>query len=138
MLKLPKIAGLGTVLFGLALLIQAGSAEARPRTFAMTCGAAQALVQDQGAVVFDTTFFTFGLFVKDRSFCQPTEKTRTRLGVTIDNPSCPIGFRCVEPLMEGNEAEGGPGPANQAQPEPEPEPEPESEPEPGPGDDNPQ
>lgn len=137
MLKLPKIAGSGAILLGLAVFIQASSAEARPRTFAMTCGAAQALVQDRGAVVFDTTFFTFGLFVKDRSFCQSTEKTKPRLGVTIDNPSCPIGFRCVEPIMEGNAAEEGAGPATQTQPDPEPEPEPEPESEPGPGD-NPQ
>lgn len=87
----------------LILLIFAASALAapalaRPASTSLTCAAARAHVQQQGAVLFDTSPTTFDRFVRDRSFCMYGEIARPAWVPTSDNPQCMVGYTCAEPL----------------------------------------
>ena len=75
----------------------AALAQGRPATTAMTCGQARGFIQARGAAVIGTGGQTFDRFVRDRSFCEPTEVTKTTFAPTRDNPRCFIGYRCIEP-----------------------------------------
>jgi hypothetical protein len=75
----------------------AALAQGRPSTLAMTCGQARGFLSAQGAAVLGTGGHTYDRFVRDRSFCEPTQITRNAFVPTRDTPDCPIGYRCIEP-----------------------------------------
>lgn len=78
-------------------LVATGAVAQRASTTAMTCGQAQGFVASRGATVVGTGGQTYDRFVRDRSFCQPTEAIRSAFAPTRDNPGCFIGYRCIEP-----------------------------------------
>ncbi|WP_407530325.1 hypothetical protein [Methylobacterium oryzisoli] len=86
---------------GAAALILAGlatpAAAQRPSTVTMLCSQAAGIVSARGALVLGTGGQTFDRFVRDRSFCEPTEITSRAFVPTRDNPDCFIGYRCKEP-----------------------------------------
>jgi len=91
----PIISALGIVLFATT-----ATAQSRASTTAMTCGQAQGFLGARGAAVIGTGGQTYDRFVRDRSFCQPTEVTRVAFVPTRDTPQCPIGYRCIEPSRD--------------------------------------
>jgi hypothetical protein len=88
-----RAAGLGLAI----ILAGAAPALAQPRvsTTAVPCGQAQAIVGSQGAVVLGTGGATYDRFVASQAFCEREETTRPAFVPTLDNPQCPIGYRCV-------------------------------------------
>ncbi|GJD33355.1 hypothetical protein QO012_000971 [Methylobacterium aerolatum] len=72
-------------------------AQGRPSTVAMSCVQATRLVAGQGAIVLGTGGQTYDRFVRDRSFCEPTEIARRAFRPTRDNPQCLVGYTCYEP-----------------------------------------
>ena len=72
-------------------------AQGRPSTTGMSCTQAARLVAAQGAVVLGTGGQTYDRFVRDRSFCEPTEIARRAFRPARDNPSCLVGYTCYEP-----------------------------------------
>ncbi len=81
----------------MVLVATAAAAQPRPSSLEMTCGQARALLASRGAAVIGTGGYTYDRFVRDRSFCQPTEATRSALVPTLDTPGCFVGYRCLEP-----------------------------------------
>ena len=75
----------------------AASAQGRPTTTSMSCNQAGRLVASQGAIVLGTGGPTYDRFVRDRSFCEPTEIARRAFRPTRDNPQCLVGYTCYEP-----------------------------------------
>lgn len=75
----------------------AGPAQSRPSTVDMNCAQAQAIVQRQGAIVLGTGGHTYDRYVRDRSFCEPTEIGRTAFAPARDTPRCFVGYTCYEP-----------------------------------------
>ncbi|GJD68458.1 hypothetical protein [Methylobacterium gnaphalii] len=86
-----------TGLSALLLAALASTAAARPSTTEMTCAQAQAVVQRQGGVVLGTGGQTYDRFVRDRSFCEPTEIGKRAFVPARDTPQCFVGFTCYEP-----------------------------------------
>ena len=82
---------------GMSLIATAAFAQQRPSTVAMSCGQARGVLASRGAAVLGTGGYTYDRFVRDRSFCQPTEVTRAAFVPTRDTPECFIGYRCIEP-----------------------------------------
>ncbi len=72
-------------------------AQGRPSTTAMACVQATRLVASRGAIVLGTGGQTYDRFVRDRSFCEPTEIARRAFRPTRDNPECLVGYTCYEP-----------------------------------------
>jgi len=68
-------------------------AQPRPSSTAMTCQQTMRLIQARGALVLGT----YDRFVRDRSFCEPTEIAKRAFRPTRDNPNCLIGYTCYEP-----------------------------------------
>jgi hypothetical protein len=58
------------------VLTTAAAAQNRPSTTAMTCHQAASLVYARGAIVLGTGGYTYDRFVRDRSFCQITERLK--------------------------------------------------------------
>ncbi len=83
-----------------SLMATAAVAQGRPSTTAMTCGQARGFVSSRGAAVIGTGGQTYDRFVRDRGFCEATEVTKTTFVPTRDNPSCFIGYRCIEPSQD--------------------------------------
>ena len=77
--------------------LPAALAQSRPSTVALSCGQAARLVASQGAIVLGTGGPTYDRFVRDRSFCEPTEIARRAFRPTRDNPQCLVGYTCYEP-----------------------------------------
>ncbi|MHB2166166.1 hypothetical protein [Alsobacter sp. R-9] len=71
-------------------------AQSRPDSLTMTCAQAQALVRQQGAVVLGTGQFIYDRYVRDRSFCAPTQRAQTSFVQTKDNKYCLAGYLCRE------------------------------------------
>ena len=96
-LALPKpLIALSALVLGLTSAAGA-LAQGRASTTAMTCAQAARLVTRQGAVVLGTGGQTYDRFVRDRSFCEPTEIARRAFRPARDNPSCLVGYTCYEP-----------------------------------------
>ncbi|PIK70738.1 hypothetical protein [Methylobacterium frigidaeris] len=72
-------------------------AQGRPSTLDMTCRQARSLLAAQGAAVLGTGGYTYDRFVRDRSFCEPTQITKNAFVPTRDTPECLVGYRCIEP-----------------------------------------
>ncbi|CAN1565441.1 hypothetical protein MCEMSEM23_02900 [Rhabdaerophilaceae bacterium] len=81
------------VLFGLCGLGGA-LAQARPSTQALTCQAAQALVQKSGAIVLDTGAGTYDRYVSGQQFCIYGQITQPAYVSTRDVRDCVVGFVC--------------------------------------------
>ncbi|MFH6783919.1 MULTISPECIES: hypothetical protein [Methylobacterium] len=81
----------------LAATSAAALAQGRPSTLAMTCGQARSFLAAQGAAVLGTGGYTYDRYVRDRSFCEPTQVTRNAVVPTRDTPECLVGYRCIEP-----------------------------------------
>ena len=75
-------------------------AQGRPSTVAMSCAQASRLVASQGAIVLGTGGQTYDRFVRDRSFCEPTEIARRAFRPTRDTAACLIGYTCYEPSRD--------------------------------------
>ncbi len=67
----------------------------RVSTTDISCGQARAIVQRQGAVVLGTGGFTYERFVASQAFCEREETIRITFAPTLDNPQCPVGYRCA-------------------------------------------
>ena len=82
-----------------ALLLTAApaAAQTRPSSTTMTCQQTVRLIQASGAIVLGTGGMTYDRFVRDRSFCEPTEVAKRACRPTRDNPRCLIGYTCYEP-----------------------------------------
>ncbi|MFB0489701.1 hypothetical protein ABIE45_002287 [Methylobacterium sp. OAE515] len=72
-------------------------AQTRPSSTSMTCQQTVRLIQTRGALVLGTGGMTYDRFVRDRSFCEPTEIAKRAFRPTRDNPNCLIGYTCYEP-----------------------------------------
>jgi hypothetical protein len=86
----------------LAVLYIAGmpivaSSQERPSTPDMTCRQAKSVLSSRGALVMGTGGFTYDRFVRDRSFCDPTQVTSNAFVPTRDDPECLVGYRCIDP-----------------------------------------
>ncbi|WP_457104409.1 hypothetical protein [Methylobacterium sp. P5_C11] len=81
----------------LVLAVSPAAAQTRPSSTAMTCQQTMRLVQMRGALVLGTGGMTYDRFVRDRSFCEPTEVAKRAFRPTRDNPNCLIGYTCYEP-----------------------------------------
>ncbi len=84
----------------LILVAAPAGAQGRPSSTRMSCGQATALVQARGAVLLGTGGQTFDRYVRDRSFCAITEVVQPRFVPTLDDPQCPVGYRCREPSAD--------------------------------------
>ncbi|MDP4022113.1 hypothetical protein Q8W71_05735 [Methylobacterium sp. NEAU 140] len=84
----------------LAASLGPAAAQGRPSTTAMNCGQAARLVEARGAVVLGTGGQTYDRFVRDRSFCEPTEIARRAFRPTRDDPACLVGYTCYEPSRD--------------------------------------
>ena len=84
---------------GAALIFLAApaAAQTRPSSTTMTCQQATRLIEARGALVLGTGGMTYDRFVRDRSFCEPTEIAKRAFRPTRDNPNCLIGYTCYEP-----------------------------------------
>lgn len=72
------------------------SAQARPDVRKMTCSQAQAMVQQQGYVVFTFTDNTYDKVVSSIRYCDPSDNALQRVIVsTSDRNRCHIGGKCV-------------------------------------------
>ncbi|MGU3666863.1 hypothetical protein ACLBX9_21965 [Methylobacterium sp. A49B] len=85
------------IVSALVLAAAPAMAQTRPSTTTMTCQQTVRLVQARGALVIGTGGMTYDRFVRDRSFCEPTEIAKRAFRPTRDNPSCLIGYTCYEP-----------------------------------------
>ena len=85
------------IIAALLLMTAPVAAQTRPSTTAMTCQQTVRLVQARGALVLGTGGMTYDRFVRDRSFCEPTEIAKRAFRPTRDNPACLIGYTCYEP-----------------------------------------
>ena len=83
----------------LSMVATAASAQ-RLSTTTMTCGQARDFIAARGTAVLGTGGYTYDRFVRDRSFCEPTEVTQQAFVPTRDTPACPIGYRCIEPSLD--------------------------------------
>jgi hypothetical protein len=81
----------------IATMPMAVAAQERPSTPDMTCRQAKSVLSTNGALVMGTGGFTYDRFVRDRSFCEPTQLTKNAFVPTRDNPECLVGYRCYEP-----------------------------------------
>jgi hypothetical protein len=86
-----------TGLSALMLTALASAAVARPSTTDMTCAQARNVVLRQGGVVLGTGGQTYDRFVRDRSFCEPTEIGKRAFVPSRDTPQCFVGYTCYEP-----------------------------------------
>jgi len=80
----------------IALILVATAAQ-RQLTTNLTCQQARVIVGGAGAIVLGTGGPTYNRFVRDRSFCEPTEFTRAAFAPTRNDPRCFIGYTCFEP-----------------------------------------
>ena len=62
----------------------------------MSCGAATAYVQAQGAVVIGTGGESFERVVRDQSFCPKGMEPKPLFAPTTDNRACMIGYYCFD------------------------------------------
>lgn len=70
------------------------NAQTRVPLASMTCAAATALLETQGAVIFSTGPGTYERVVRDSGYCMRTEIVRPFLGASRDNPQCVVGALC--------------------------------------------
>ncbi|GJE28409.1 hypothetical protein [Methylobacterium organophilum] len=84
-------------LLAVALCCASSPALARISTLDLTCAQARGLLMREGAAVLGTGGQTYDRFVRDASFCQPTEVGRRAFVPARDTRACFIGYTCYEP-----------------------------------------
>ena len=94
---MPRLMGVtaAAAVLGMSMLVAPADAQRRPDTRAMTCGEAQNLVQQSGAIVLTTGRFTYDRFVADTRFRPSGQVAETAWVETRDAAECPIGNTCV-------------------------------------------
>lgn len=82
-----------------ALIVGAcvSTATARTSTTALSCAQARSLVLREGGIVLGTGEQTYDRFVRDRSFCEPTEAGKRAFVQARDTPHSFIGYTCYRP-----------------------------------------
>ena len=88
--------GLAAAVATVSVLAAASVAEARVDARKLTCQQAQALVQQQGAVMMSFTNTAYDRVVKNRFFCNRGMVTKPQFVQTRDNPKCHVGGICIE------------------------------------------
>ena len=86
---------------GLLIVPASAMAQGRPLSTAMNCAQAAGLINARGAVVMSTGAYTYDRYVRDRSFCTPSETTKPDFIPTRDAAACFIGYRCIEVVRGG-------------------------------------
>jgi hypothetical protein len=76
------------------------TAHARPDTRSLTCGQAQALVQQSGTVVLTTGPGLYGSVAASSSACRATIAQK-KFAATRDDARCHVGYVCL-PYTGGN------------------------------------
>ena len=84
------------VAIALAISLVAASAQTRPSTVNMSCGASRQLVLSRGAIVLGTGGFTYDRFVRDQTFCDVTEYAQSAYVPSLETPACFVGYRCKQ------------------------------------------
>ncbi len=79
----------------LAALATPALAQGRPSTLQMSCGQAEAVVNQRGAIVLATGRDLYDRYVKNGSFCPISDYPRDAFVPTRDNPQCHIGYYCT-------------------------------------------
>jgi hypothetical protein len=72
------------------------TAPGRPDAYAMTCQMARSYVAGHGATILETSRTTYDRYVRDNSFCYPTQTTLPAFVPTRDNADCFVGYICEE------------------------------------------
>lgn len=80
------------------LLISTTIVQARPDTRYMSCGQANSLVQNNGAIIFSTGAHTYDKYVKNRAYCNMGQILERAFVPTADQRRCKVGFRCKEKI----------------------------------------
>ena len=88
--------GLAAAVVAVSVLAAASVAEARVDARKLTCQQAQALVQQQGAVVMSFTNTAYDRVVKNRLLCDRGLITKPKFTQTLDNPKCHVGGICIQ------------------------------------------
>jgi len=82
------------------LLISTSIAQARPDTRYMSCGQAQSLVQNRGAIILSTGAYTYDKYVKNHAYCNVSQVLQGAYVPTSDHRRCKIGYRCIEKIRD--------------------------------------
>ncbi|WP_371348827.1 hypothetical protein [Ancylobacter sp. IITR112] len=87
-----------------ALILAAATAQAQetPRSTSMSCAAVNALVQQRGAVVFDTGSGDLSRVVSNPSLCDAADGGAPSWIPSQDQSQCLAGYRCQERSGHGN------------------------------------
>lgn len=78
------------------LLASGALAQERPSSLALPCARVRELVVQRGAMLLGTGGATFDRYVADRRYCQASERVEQSFAPTLDDPQCPVGYRCKE------------------------------------------
>ena len=76
------------------------AAQARQSSRILSCAAAAQMVQDRGAVLFDTSPTTFDRYVRDGSFCPLGTILRPEWIATRDKSQCNVGYICAPEIPQ--------------------------------------
>ena len=88
------------LLLAVSFVALASGAMAHEVSVRLTCAGAAAMVNQQGAVLFDTSPTTFDRYVRDATFCPMDMVARPASIPTRDNPSCPVGYTCEQRIPQ--------------------------------------
>jgi hypothetical protein len=83
-------------LSALAVAASAAMAQVGPPTSQQTCSANRQLVLKDGAVVLDTSSFTYARFVRSSAECLVDQFPEPAWVPSSNNPQCFIGYRCKD------------------------------------------
>ena len=91
----------------LAALIPATAwAEPRLDTLKISCEAAQAFVNKNGAALLYSGPYVYDRYVSDRRYCTPNQEARAaRLTDAHETPRCIINYRCLDQEFRLNRTE---------------------------------
>jgi hypothetical protein len=85
-----------TAVFVLVMVGTSSYAQTRPSTVNRPCSANYQLVYSHGAIVLGTGGYTYDRFVRDRSFCEFNQYTKSAWVPSLDTPQCFVGYRCKD------------------------------------------
>lgn len=94
---------LSIVIIAGAAAVAAGTsahAQGRPDTRAMPCEDARAFVQEQGSAVMTTGPYTYSRIVSGYGLCPAGNYTVAKLAPTQNNPSCHVGYVCMDKVVD--------------------------------------
>lgn len=82
-------------LAGLVSAVSVTAAEL-PYTLSLACSSVTNLVQTKGAVLLRTGWKKFNRYVVDAGYCESGSRLMPSVVTTRDNPTCFVGYRCIE------------------------------------------